>query len=86
MSRSDSLTPFVVKFLEPLISPEIKMILLRFENDNGSKGCLGMHEECLETLRTALEEILRAMESLNNKESNVSNKALECALTARPTT
>lgn len=84
MAKTDSFNPFVVKFLQPLICPEMKMILLRFENDDGSKGCLGVHEESLESLRAAFTEVSIAIETYNNTEHGIANKVLEYALTVRP--
>jgi len=83
MSRLDSQVPFVVKFFQPCISPEMKMILLRFENDNGSMGCIGVHEESLESLCTVLVETLKNIKGFHDEERSIANKVLECALTAR---
>lgn len=83
MSTFDSQVPFVVKFLQPYISPERKMILLRFENDNGSTGCIGIHEESLESLYTVLVESLTKIKAFHDAESSITNKVLECALTAQ---
>ncbi|WP_300156092.1 hypothetical protein [Solidesulfovibrio sp.] len=83
MDKFDSVIPFVVRFLQPRISPEMKMILLQFENDNGSKGCLGIHEESLETLCSAIIEALGAVRSFHDAESSTANKVLKRALTAQ---
>lgn len=83
MSKLDSQIPFVVKFYQPCISPEMKMVLLRFENDDGSMGCIGVHEESLESLCDVLVETLKKIKDFHDMEANVSNKVLECALTAQ---
>lgn len=83
MSRFYSQIPFVVKFFQPCISPEMKMILLRFENDNGSMGCIGMHEDSLESLCAVLVETLKKIKAFHDAESSTANKVLEYALTAR---
>ena len=83
MSRLDSQIPFVVKFFNPCISPEMKTILLRFENDNGSRGCIGVHEESLESLCSVLIETLEKIKAFHDTESSIANKVLKCALTAR---
>lgn len=86
MGKPDSFNPFVVKFLQPLCCPEMKMFLLRFENDDGSKGCIGLHEESLKSLRSVFSEVLIAIETYNNTERGIANKVLEYALTVLPKT
>lgn len=83
MSRLDPQVPFVVKFLHPCISPEMKMVLLRFENDDGSMGCIGVHEESLESLCGALVEALKKIKASHDTEGDVASTALKCALTAQ---
>lgn len=83
MSRLDPQVPFVVKFIHPCISPEMKMVLLRFENDDGSMGCIGVHEESLESLCSVLVETLKNIKAFHEVEGNVASKVLECALTAQ---
>ncbi|MFU2208184.1 hypothetical protein [Solidesulfovibrio sp. C21] len=57
MSQAEYLIPFIVKFMEPIISREQKMTLLRFRYENGVEGCIGIRDEAVETLRRALEKI-----------------------------
>lgn len=83
MSKLDSQMPFVVKFFHPCISPEMKMVLLRFENDDGSMGCIGVHEESLESLCAVLVETLKEIKSFHDAEGNVASTVLKCALTAQ---
>jgi len=53
--------PFVSKFLKPIIAQELKMLLLRYEYEDGSQGCIGIREEALATLREALSEVSEKM-------------------------
>lgn len=54
MPNPKSPVPFVTNFLRPLVSQQDKQMLLIYECDDGSKGCLGLHDEAIKSLQEAI--------------------------------
>jgi hypothetical protein len=52
------INPFATKFLKPIISQSQKMLLLRYECEDGSMRSIGIKEEAVETLHSAILEAL----------------------------
>ncbi len=73
MSKPRSAAPFVTKFLEPIIAEEQGLMLLRYQRDDGSKGCIGMRYEAFETLHAIFDQI-----SKKRKNDNDTNVQLSC--------
>lgn len=55
---SSVINPFVTKFLDPIVSHEDKMLLLRYEYEDGNKGCIGVQTKALESLQAAIHRAL----------------------------
>lgn len=53
--------PFVTKFTNPLASLENKLMVLRYQLEDGTTGCIGLKAEALETLHAVTAELLEKL-------------------------
>jgi hypothetical protein len=68
MLKDAYINPFATKFLKPIISQELKMLLLRYECEDGSMRIIGIREEAVETLHNAILEALEMADRQRNSD------------------
>lgn len=64
MDNENRPVPFVVNFAAPIVGIEQEMMLLRYENDDGSRGVLGLRFEAIRSLLIALAGVPAAGQTL----------------------